>query len=47
MSLFLPYKHRGYLFSVFRSVNDSNQDSQDEQNLLKLKKKKKGGGLRL
>lgn len=34
------------LFSVFRSTNDYNQDLQEEQNLLKLKKKKKRGGLR-
>ena len=35
------------LFSIFPSANDSSQDPRDEQNLLKLKKKKKRRGLRL
>lgn len=35
------------LLSVFRSANNSDQDHEEEQNLLKLKRKKKGGGLRL
>lgn len=35
------------LFSIFPSGNDSSQDPRDEQNLLKLKKKKKRRGLRL
>ena len=34
------------LLSVFRSKNDSNQDPQEEQNLLKSRKKKKQRGLR-
>jgi len=34
------------LFSIFPSANDSSQDPRDEQNLLKLKKKKKRRGLR-
>ncbi len=35
------------LLSAFRSANNSDQDREEEQNLLKLKKKKKRGGLRL
>ena len=35
------------LFSIFPSVNDSIPDPRDEQNLLKLKRKKKRRGLRL
>jgi len=35
------------LFSVFRSANDSSQDQEDEQNLLKLKKKKNRAGFRM
>jgi len=35
------------LFSIFPSANDSSQDPRDEQNLLKLKKKKKRRGLNI
>ena len=35
------------MLSAFWSANNSNQDYEEEQNLLKLKKKKKRGGLRL
>jgi hypothetical protein len=35
------------LFSIFPSANDSSQDPRDEQNLLKLKKKKKRRSIRL
>lgn len=35
------------LFSIFPSVNDINHNSNEEQNLLKIKKKRKRGGLRL
>lgn len=35
------------LFSVFRLANDSSQDQEEEQNLLKLKKKKNRAGFRM